>query len=152
MVLAIIAAGALASAAAAADDPATDRTLHDYVLTMDKVNHFSAAMDAFDVASKSDPSLKAEGDAMSSEPDATLAQVEAKFDHHPRVFAFYAKQGLSKADAAVLPIALMDACTAVQYPQVAAKMASRIAPSQVAFCKANLATLKAMKFFGASEQ
>ena len=138
----------IAAQAEAADDPAGAKALHDYTLSMDKVKRYGAAMEAWQAGGAADPSLRTEGEKMSGEPDATLADVEAKFDRHPRIYAFFAKQGLSKLDAAALPIALMDAGTVAQMPQIAPKMADRVSDSQIAFFKAHMAELKAMKFLG----
>ena len=121
--------------------------MHDYVLTMPKVKAFSAATDAANAAMKADPSLKAEADKSDNEPDKTIADLRAKFDHHPRLYAFYARQGLSKDEAILLPLSLMGACTVAQYPQIAPKLASTVSPGQIAFCKENMAELKNYKFF-----
>ncbi|HEY3639274.1 MAG TPA: hypothetical protein VGK90_14090 [Rhizomicrobium sp.] len=137
--------------AASVDDPAGDKALHDYVLTMDKVKQYEAASTATAAAAASDPSIKAESDKMATEPEKTFADVLVKLDRHARLYAFFAKQGLSKTDAVALPIALMDACSAVEYPQIAAKLASRISQSQIAFCKAHQPELKSMKFFSGGE-
>lgn len=132
--------------AAKNDDPAGAKALHDYALSMDKVKRYGTAMEAWQTAGATDPALKTEGEKMNDEPDTTLADVEAKFDRHPRVYAFFAKQGLSKLDAAALPIALMDAMTVVQMPQIGPKMADRVSDSQLAFCKTHMAELKSMPF------
>ena len=154
--LAGVAAFALMVAAPAGaaknDDPAGAKALHDYTLSMDKVKRYDAAMDAWRAAGSSDPPLKAEGEKMSDEPDSTLADVEAKFDRHPRVYAFFARQGLSKLDAAALPIVLMDAITVVQMPQVGPKMTDRVSDAQLAFCRTHMAELKAVKSLGMSGQ
>ena len=143
---------AVPAQAAQDNDPAGAKALHDYALSMDKVKRYDAAMESWQAASKADPALKAEGDRMSDEPDKTLADIEAKFDRHPRVYAFFARQGLSKLDAAALPLALMDAMTVAQMPQIGPKMADRVSQTQIAFCKAHMAELKAMKFLAGNEQ
>ena len=143
---------AASAQAAKNDDPAGAKALHDYTLSMDKVKRYGAAMEAWQAAGGADPALKAEGEKMNGEPDATLADVAAKFDRHPRVYAFFAKQGLSKLDAAAMPIALMDAITVVQMPQIGPKMADRVSETQIAFCKAHMAELKSMPFLGMGGQ
>lgn len=140
---------AVSAEAAKNDDPAGAKALHDYALSMDKVKRYGTAMEAWQSAGSADPTLKAEGEKMSGEPDSTLADVEAKFDRHPRVYAFFAKQGLSKLDAAALPIALMDAMTVVQTPQIGPKMADRVSDSQLVFCKTHMVELKSMPFLSA---
>ncbi|HUJ48144.1 MAG TPA: hypothetical protein VLV55_13500 [Rhizomicrobium sp.] len=140
-------ASLLPAMAADVHDPAGEKAMHDYVLTMSKVKAYDAASSAATAALKADSSLKAEADKSSNEPDKTFADIKAKFMHHPRLMAFYAKQGLTADDAVLVPLTLMSACTVAQYPQIAAKMASTVSPGQVAFCKQNMATLKTMKFF-----
>ena len=124
---------AASAEAAKTDDPAGAKALHDYALSMDKVKRYKAATEAWQAAGSADPTLRTEGDKMTGEPDKTLGDVEAKFDRHPRIYAFFAKQGLSKLDAAALPIVLMDAGTVAQMPQIASKMTDRVSESQIAF-------------------
>lgn len=135
------------SALAEINDPAGEKAMREFVLSMPKVKAFSAATEAVTAAMKADPSLKAEAEKADNEPDQTFADLRAKLDHHPRVFAFYAKQGLSKDEAILVPLTLMGACTVAQYPQIAPKLASTVSPGQIAFCKANMAELKNYKFF-----
>jgi hypothetical protein len=150
-VRALIAALVLAAAPAyakAASDPG-DKLLHDTVLSMPKLQAFDRAYKLLIAAAQSDPALKADSAAMSAEQDPTVADTIAKMDHHPRVYAFFQKQGLSKTEAALLPIALMNACMAVQYPAIAKQMADSIAPGQIDFCKTNAAGIKSLGFFQA---
>jgi hypothetical protein len=142
----ILATGSVSQAAGHMSS-ADDAMLRAYVLTMPKVKAYETATENAMAAGKSDPSLKAEGEKMSGEPDKTFADIKAKFVRHPHLYAFYAKQGLSIEDAILVPLTLMGACTVAQYPQIAAKMADSVSPSQIAFCKQNMATLKTMKFF-----
>ena len=122
------------------------KALRGYVLTMDKVKHFGAAVQAAGAAMNSDPSLKAEAHQIGGGPQATLAQIETNLKNHPRVMAFYARQGLNELDAIAIPITLIGACMAAQAPQLAAKMANRVSDAQIAFCKAHLAELRQMHF------
>ena len=130
-----------------AADPAGEKALHDYVLTMQKVKAYAAAAEALEVASTSNPGLKAEIDSDSEATD-TLAQQVAMFDRHPKVYAFYSARGLSKQEAVLVGQAVQGACSVAAYPQLAAKMAATVSPSQVAFCKANLPELRALKVLG----
>ncbi|HEV2562133.1 MAG TPA: hypothetical protein VGT78_08310 [Rhizomicrobium sp.] len=147
LLVAAIAISATPAFARKSSDPAGDKAMHDYVLTMPKVKAYDAATNALMASAKSDPSLKAEGEAMNKEPDKTFADLKAKIAHHPHYYAFFSKQGLSVDDTVLVPITLMSACSVVQYPQIAASMADTVSPSQITFCKQNMAQLKAMKFF-----
>ena len=129
-----------------ATDPG-DKLLHDYVLSMPKIQAYDRAYKTLVAAAHADPSLRADSAAMSAELDPTVADTIAKMDHHPRVYAFFQKQGLSKNEAALLPIVLMNACMAVQYPAIAKQMADTVAPGQIDFCKANAGAIKTLSFF-----
>ena len=54
-------------------------------------------------------------------PPAPMADKVAKMTHHPRSYAFFAKQGLSKEDTMLLPLALMGGCMVAQYPSAASR-------------------------------
>jgi len=135
-----------ALAAQHAPDP-DEHILRDYVLTMTKLKAYDTAYTSLTTAAKTDKSLQADVEAASSEASPTIASTIARMDHHPRVYAFFQKQGLSKTEAALLPLILLDACTAVQYPQILKSMPGMIGPAQIDFCKANQATIKTMKVF-----
>jgi hypothetical protein len=146
VVVAALVLAATPAWAKVASDPG-DKLLHDYVLSMPKLQAFDRAYKALVVAAQSDPALKADSAAMSAEQDPTVADTIAKMDHHPRIYGFFQKQGLSKTEAALMPIVLMNACMAVQYPAIAKQMADTIAPAQIDFCKANAAGIKSLGFF-----
>jgi hypothetical protein len=142
-VLTLLAAPALA---AHAPDPDA-HLMHDYALSMPKAKAYDAAYLALVTAAKSDKGLQADVAAASSERAPTIADTIAKMDRHPRVYAFFQKQGLSKNEAALLPLILMNACAAVQYPAVLKSMGDMISQPQVDFCRANMAALKTLHFF-----
>jgi hypothetical protein len=132
-----------------ADDdlsPADKKVLLTYNLTMPKVKAYEASSVALRAAEAKDTSLKADYTAASAEHTTNMNGEFAKMDHHPRVFAFFAKNGLSKQDVILIPMTLMGACMAVQYPSAAAGLADQTSPAQVSFCKSNQATLHAMSF------
>src|ERR1700709_2740094 len=79
-------------------DPASLKMVHDYQLTMPKVKSYEAAYEALKAASATDPSLKADYQAAAAEKTKTMADEVAKMTHHPKTYAFFAKQGLSKED------------------------------------------------------
>ena len=133
--------------AAESKDPAGDKAMRDYVLSMPKVKAYSAGNDALAAATASDQSLMDESEKMDNEPDKTFADLKARIARHPRFYAFFSKQGLSTDDVVLIPVTLITACTAAQIPQAAAKLADRVSPAQITFCKDNLATLKTMSFY-----
>jgi len=139
----------IGAAAQAGDLPAADAAkMHAYTLTMDKIRKYQSAMAAFDKAVFADPSLKAEAEKSASEHDPNLAATEAKMLRYPRLMAFFTKVGLNANDVAVLPLVLMSASVAAQYPASAPKLAAQTSPAQIAFCKSHQAELAKMDISG----
>src|ERR1700743_99296 len=104
---------------------------------MPKVKAYDASTVALRAAMTKDASLKADYAAASSEHTKDMNGEFAKMDHHPRVFAFFAKNGLTKQDVILIPLTIMDGCMVVQYPSAAAGLSDQTSPAQVAFCKTN---------------
>jgi hypothetical protein len=132
---------------ALASDPAGEKAIHDYTLTMTKVRAWAEATQAFNDAAMKSPALAEEANGSGGSND-TLAQTIASFDHHPKLYAFYAAKGISKEEAALVPLAVQGGCSVAAYPQLAQKMATMTSPAQVAFCKANLAEIRKLKVYG----
>jgi hypothetical protein len=131
----------------AGDISAADKkTLRTYTLTMPRVKAFEASTVALRAAGAKDPSLKADYNAASAELTSDMNGEFAKMDHHPRVFAFFAKNGLTKQDVVLIPLTLMSACLVAQYPASGPGVADEVSPAQVAFCKSNLTAIYAMNF------
>lgn len=131
----------------AIDNDPSVHIMHDYVLTMPKLKAYDAAYSALIAATKADKSLESDLAKASAENDQTIAQTIGKMDHYPRVYAFFQKQGISKMEASLVPLILMSACTVAEYPTAQAGLVKEVAPSQAAFCKANMAQVKALHFF-----
>jgi hypothetical protein len=138
---------------AKADDisAADKKVLLNYALTMPKVKAYETSTIALRAAEAKDPSLKADYAAASSEHTKSMSDEFAKMDHHPRVFAFFAKNGLTKQDVILIPLTIMDGCMAVQYPSAAAGLSDQTSPAQVSFCKTNQPALHAMTFMKGGE-
>jgi hypothetical protein len=139
--LVVIALG-MATAAAAADGPseADKRILQGYKLSMDKLKHFGAADRALYTDAARDPALKAEIDKMSEEePQETVADLTAKLDRHPKVAAYYKKEGLTSQEAVVIPLATMEAMSTLRNKGVGAA-----SPDQLQFAKQHEAEIQAL--------
>lgn len=134
---------AVATPAFAAADlsPGDKRAMHDYTLSMAKVQAMGAAQADFNKMAASDPLLKKQqkdvGDGSKS-----IAEMEAKVAANPRMMAIYKAHGLTAADAVLMPFVLMYAGMIVQYPTSAAQLTEETSPAQVAFFKQNQAALK----------
>ncbi len=146
--IAAIATLFLSVSAQASDlDPASQALLKGYVLTLPKVKAYDSATQALSAAEAKDAGLRKDAEAAASEHTKTMMDEVAKYTHHPKVLAFFQKQGLSAQDTALIPLTLMSACMVVQYPSAAKTLSDRTTPGQIGFCKQNMATLKTMKFF-----
>ena len=127
-------------------DPASAKALHDYTLSMDKVNAMQSAMDEGKKDAALMKSMKSVGDDSKS-----IAEMEAKLSANAPAMALYRKHGLSAHDVVVMPFVLMDAGMAVQYPSAAGKLSDRMSPAQVAFYKQHQAELKKVRWLFGSE-
>lgn len=130
--------------ALAADLPPADaKALRDYSLSMDKIKAMQGAMDDMKQLEKSDPALAKMND---NDNAKTLPEAEARFNANPKVVAILRKHGLSTADVVLMPLAIMSAGVAVEYPGAAAKLASQTSPAQIAFFKQHEKEIKATKW------
>ncbi len=123
--------------------PADLAKLRGYTLSMDKIRAMQAAMTEVAQAEKSDPSFRARMDNTDND-SKTIAETEAKLKSYPRYFAFFTKHGLNADDVVLMPLVLMSAGVAAEYPQSAAKLAGQTSQAQIAFFKAHEAELKKM--------
>ena len=129
----------LLSVSAAAPSYAADAqelAIKSYTLTADKVARYFAGAQALTEALKADPALKAEEEAASNEPDDTLAQMRATIAKHPKLYAYFQRQGLSVDDSILLPLALLGAVFAVESGMPDA-FADTVSPAQMNFVRQN---------------
>jgi hypothetical protein len=143
ILMSIALAAVLSAPAFAGNDlsPADKKTMHDYVLSMDKVKAMGAALDDFRKMEKADPSLAKQTQGFADDAKS-LAEVEAKIAANPKMMAVYRAHGLTATDAAVMPFVLMYAGMIVEYPQTAAKLSEETSPQQIVFFKQNEKALK----------
>jgi len=114
-----------------------------YTLSMDKIRAMQAAMDDVRRAENSDPSLAARSSDV-GDSSKSLAEMEARLKSIPQLYAIYTRHGLNADDAVLMPLVLMSAGVAAEYPQSAAKLADQTSPAQITFFKAHKAELKKM--------
>jgi hypothetical protein len=132
--LAVFLSAAATAPAYAAD--AQELAIKNYTLTADKVARYFAGAQALTAAMKSDPALKAEEEAASNEPDDTLAQMRATVAKHPKLYAFFQRQGLSVDDSILLPLALFGAAFAAESDMPEA-FADTVSQAQINFVRQN---------------
>jgi hypothetical protein len=122
--------------------PADKKAMHDYVLSMPKVQAMGAVLNDFKRMEKADPSLEkqthgADGDSKS------IAEMEAKVASNSKMMAVYKAHGLTSADAVIMPFVLMYVGMIAEYPSAGAKLSDETSPQQIAFFKQNEKVLKA---------
>ena len=144
IVLSGVFALAVAAPALAASDlsPADKKAMHDYTLSMPKVQAMGAALDDFRKMQNADPSLEKQANHMGAD-SKSIAEMESKVASNPKMMAVYRAHGLTAADAVIMPFVLMYAGMIVEYPSTGAKLSDETSPQQVAFFKQNEKALKA---------
>ena len=127
----------VAAQAASADDAATKA----YTLNLDKLTRAAAAYQELERAVAMDPALPQEFEAYGQEDDFTFADKRAAFAKHPKIWAFFARKGLTPDDVIVGFKAAANAYVASvsPTPQIFAELVS---PAQLAFAKQNQAALQ----------
>jgi hypothetical protein len=143
-----ITAGSVAQAAGPHMAPQEEAAMRGYVLSMDKINRYGAALQAMERDSKKNPALKAEGKRMEAEPDKTLADLYAKFKRHPAMANYFHRAGLSDQDAVLLPLVLMSASMAMMVPPAKRGQLTTVSPAQIAFVQQHQKELQKMKGMG----
>jgi hypothetical protein len=140
MVFAAVIFAFTAGTAAADDDAALKKTMHDYVLTMDKIKAMQGMYDEFNRL-KTDPAFAA-AVRLGGMRSASLPTAQARLAAIPQLNALYAKHGLTATDVAILPAVMISAGMLAQFPSLAPKFAAQTSPAQIAFYKQHQAEFK----------
>jgi hypothetical protein len=127
--LALIASTAPSSAQV---PPNEQPMLRAYVLDLNKVNRFIAAVEALNQTKRTDTALAAEMKGAGNESVASIADYRAMLAKHPKVLAFYRKEGLTADDVPMISFAALLALAAQPNSQPFAGMVS---PAQIDFVK-----------------
>jgi hypothetical protein len=147
MLLALV----LVPAAHAQKMTAEEQIIHDYTLTMPKVEAWASASIDFATAFKAMPASerarrKAEMEAQAqSEKDESIAGMAASMERVPEIRRAFRKAGLTTREGVTLSLVLMQA---VMFDQVAAmnpdaKVPYNMNPANVAFVRKNKAQIEA---------
>jgi hypothetical protein len=137
----------LGAAAMAGGDlsPADNKAMHDYTLSMDKINAMGAAAADLKKAEAANPVLTQQVKA-ASDSSKSVAEMIARMNAIPQLMAIYKAHGLSATDGVLMPFVLMYAGMVVAYPTTASSLAASTSPAQVAFYKQHQKELQAMKW------
>ena len=145
-VLFFVAAVFCATASAAlADDAAQKKVIHDYVLSMDKINAMQAMKDEEKNLIKNNPAFVKQV-TQAEITEKNYGTEEDKLANIPPLVALYRKHGLTPADVVIMPQALLCAGMAVQIPSLASKLSAQTSPAQIAFYKAHAAELHKIRW------
>ena len=140
-VIAICMTGVLLAGAALAQprkrgvDDAEQKELHDYVLTMDKINKMAAVTKAFQDYAKRHPEVNSDKNSDSKSLDDMVQKIQKL----PEAQAILAKNGMSARDYAVGFFSLMQASIAVgakksgAYKDYPPEMLKLVTPANLAF-------------------
>ena len=130
----VFVAGVLLAAAAAQNkkspqDEADQKEVYNYVLTLDKIQHFGSIIKGLQELEKSHPETKDESEA------ASLDQIVRKLQKYPDAVALIARNGFSPREFAVCSMTMMQAAMAVgfkkagtykEYPPEMLKVVSKV--------------------------
>jgi hypothetical protein len=132
-------------ASAAVAQNADDQAIRNYTLTMDKVVRYDAGARALESAMNSNPQIMAARQKMARQFAGTPRALEARLDRFPQIEAYFTKEGLTRDDAALIPLVLGNACLAGSQPQFAKALV--YSEAQVQFCKDNQVALQKLRIF-----
>jgi hypothetical protein len=140
MAAAVAALVSVGVAQAEAPDPDT-LALRGYALSLDKAQHYATASKALKKDASAKPDIAAELQTMQSEPQASLADINAMMGRHPKIYGYFQREGLSVHDTVMLPLVLVSAMSAVESPQPE-RYAADVSPEQLAFARTHMQELK----------
>lgn len=136
----------LPSAAQSGFSAADNAVFKAYVLDAGKVTRFIAGLNALAMAKQMDDAIAEEYERMDSEDGTSLAQLRAKLNRHPRIFAFFQRQNLTPDDAVLIPLVMTFAGVAAAVP---GQMTDVVSPAQANFVRSNAALVE--RFSAANE-
>ncbi len=117
-----------------AESPTPDeRAMHEYVLTVDKVQKYADLMKKVQQGGV-DPAVSAEMQKI-TDVDAYNVEKADMMAKSPKLMAVFGGSGLTPRDFVLIPLTVMSASMAAQYPDRAAKTMPYITPEQIKFVK-----------------
>lgn len=125
------------------DEPA----IHDYILTMPKIQKYSDVVKKLNEAGKSDPAMVAEMKKI-SDTDVPNVQKGAMIDKSPRLSAFLKANGVTGRDLVLLPIVALTAALATTAQDMKAQVPEFVNPANVQFVRDHKAEMEKYKVMG----
>ena len=129
-----------------ADEPA----IHDYILTMEKVQKYADVAQKGEAAAQSDSGLAAE---MKKVQDADVANLEkaAMMEKSPKIAAFLKSNNYAARDFVLTPMTVMTAAMAVAAEDQKGKAPAFVNPANIKFVRDHKAELEKMNLMGADQ-
>ena len=128
------------------DEPA----MHDYILTMDRVNRYAAVSQKLRAAAAGDPVMAAE---MKKIEDADVYNVEkaALIDNAPHTAAWLRSSGMSAREFVLIPMTALTAGLASAAQDAKGKPPAFVNPSNIQFVRDHRSELRKLELFGSSD-
>ena len=148
----LLISSAAAQSKKSADNDADQKAVHDYVLSMDKIQKLANATRQLQDLAKQHPEIKDESNAN------TLDETVRKFQKYPDAVAVLSKNGLSPREYAVGMMATMQAAMAVgfkkngTYKEYPPKMLALVSKANLDFTEQHWDEIQKMTQMGADDK
>jgi hypothetical protein len=129
------------------DEPA----IHDYILTMPKIQKYSETVKKLNDSGKSDPVMVAEMKKI-SDFDGYNIQKATMIDKSPHLSAFLKANGLTSRDFVLTPMVGLTAALAVAAQDLKADPPSFVNPANIQFVRAHKAELEKYNLMGGEKE
>ncbi len=124
-----------------------EAVIHDYILTMAKVNAYATFAQSAAAAAQADPAMAAEMSKVSA-ADVSNVQKVAMMEKSPHVAAYFKSKGMTPRDFVFTPMTALTAALGVAAEDAKKQPPSYINPANIKFVREHRAELEKMNLFG----
>jgi hypothetical protein len=129
----------------AAQGPNPDESaIHDYILTIDKVNSYAVLSKKLQAAAGSDPVMAAEMKKV-EEADVYMVERAALIEKSPHAAAFLKTNGMSAREFVLIPMTAVTAAIAASAQDAKGKPPAFVNPANIQFVRDHRAELKKLE-------
>jgi hypothetical protein len=127
-----------------------EAAIHDYMLSMDKINSYAAVGKKLQSAARTDPVMAAE---MKKVEDANVPNVEKAtlIEKSPNTAAFLKANGMTARDFVLIPMTVVTAGIALSAQDAKGKPPAFVNPANLQFVRDHRSELEKLDLFGASD-
>ena len=127
-----------------------EAAVHDYTLSMEKVNSYAAVGKKLQEAAGGDPVMAAE---MKKVEDTDVSNIEkaALIEKSPHTAAFLKANGMTARDFVLIPMTVLTAGIAVSAQDAKGKPPAFVNPANIQFVRDHRSELEKLQLFGASD-